>query len=603
VNLVALLDILSAIGFGVAFFYVLRINKENIFYQARYLLYVLIGLYFFVGIANILEHTGITAFFDPYEEYLEIVFTPFFLFFLYSMIARLNLDKRKEDEEALKKALYRAETEQSKSNAIIAAIGDGISIQDTDLTVLYQNDKHKQMVGSHIGEFCYQAYEHEEETCEGCPIVASFNDGKVHKAERAAPTDKGLLYVEITASPLIGQDGHIYGGIEVVRDITARKKMTEEVLRAQKLESIGLLAGGIAHDFNNLLTALLGNVSLAKTYAGTDTKKVVEKLAAAEKASLRAKNLTQQLLTFSKGGAPVKKVMYIKELLTDSCSFALRGANVNCGYEFEEDLWPVDVDSGQLSQVIHNLVINADQAMPEGGIVNIRAENVVFDKKNPLPLTAGNFVRLSVTDQGVGIGHQDLPNIFDPFFTNKPGGSGLGLATAFSIIKNHQGHITVESTPGKGSTFFVYLPAADKEAVDIHKEDVRIYLGQGRILVMDDNEEVREIAAGLLSHAGYTVDLVNEGAEALSVYRQAQETGKRFDVVILDLTVPGGMGGKEASEKILAVDPSAKIIVSSGYANDPIMADYSKHGFSGVVPKPYKVQELSKVVHDVLQTE
>jgi signal transduction histidine kinase/ActR/RegA family two-component response regulator len=602
-NLIVLLDILSTLGFGVAFFFVFRIKKENVFHQARYLLYVLMGIYFFVGITNIMEHTGFPSFFDRYEEYLEIVFTPFFLFFLYSMIAKLNLDKRKEDEDALKKALYRTETEKSKSSAILAAIGDGISIQDTDLTVLYQNDKHKQMIGSHIGEFCFQAYEHEEEPCEGCPVIASFYDGKVHKAERAAPTDKGLLYVEITASPLIDQDGHIYGGIEVVRDITARKKMTEEVLRAQKLESIGLLAGGIAHDFNNLLTALLGNVSLAKTYAGTDTKKVVEKLAAAEKASLRAKDLTQQLLTFSKGGAPVKKVMYIKELLTDSCSFALRGTNVNCGYEFEEDLWPVDVDSGQFSQVIHNLALNADQAMPEGGIVSIKAENIVLDKKNPLSLIAGNYVRIAVNDQGVGIGHQDLAKIFDPFFTNKPGGSGLGLATAFSIIKNHQGHITVESTPGKGSTFVVYLPAADKQAVDIHKEDVRTYLGQGRILVMDDNEEVREIAAGLLSHAGYTVDLVNEGAEALSVYRQAQKTGKRFDVVILDLTVPGGMGGKEASEKILAVDPSAKIIVSSGYANDPIMADYSKHGFSGVVPKPYKVQELSKVVHDVLQTE
>ena len=601
-NLIVLLDSISTLGFGVAFFFVPRIKKENIFHQARYLLFLLTGIYFFVGITNIMEHTGITSFFDRYEEYLEVAFTPVFLFFLYSMIAKLNLDKRQEDEDALKKALYRAETEQSKSNAVLAAIGDGISIQDTDLTVLYQNDKHKQLIGDHVGEFCFKAYEKKDEPCEGCPIVASFLDGKVHKAERTAPTDKGLLYVEITASPLIDQDGHIYGGIETVRDITARKKMTEEVLRAQKLESIGLLAGGIAHDFNNLLTALLGNVSLAKIYAGTDTK-IVEKLAAAEKASLRAKDLTQQLLTFSKGGAPVKKVMYIKELLTDSCSFALRGANVNCGYEFEEDLWPVDADSGQLSQVIHNLAVNADQAMPEGGIVNIRAENVVLDKKNPLPLTAGNYVRISVNDQGVGIGHQDLPKIFDPFFTNKPGGSGLGLATAFSIIKNHQGHITVESIPGKGSTFLVYLPAADKETVDIHKEDVMTYLGQGRILVMDDNEEVREIAAGLLSHAGYTVDLVNEGAEAVSVYRQAQETGVRFDVVILDLTVPGGMGGKEASGKILAVDPSAIIIVSSGYANDPIMADYSKHGFSGVAPKPYKIQELSKVVHDVLQTK
>jgi signal transduction histidine kinase len=332
--------------------------------------------------------------------------------------------------------------------------------------------------------------------------------------------------------------------------------MTDEVLRAQKLESIGLLAGGIAHDFNNLLTALLGNISLAKTYAGTD-EKVVQKLAAAEKASLRAKDLTQQLLTFSKGGAPVKKVMLIKELLTDSCSFALRGANVNCSYEFQEDLWPVNVDSGQFSQVVHNLVINADQAMPEGGAVSIRAENIVFDQKNPLQLAAGNYVRISVNDQGIGIRPQDLSKVFDPFFTNKPGGSGLGLATAFSIIKNHQGSITVESIPGDGSTFLVYLPAADKNSLKAVKEDAITYLGQGHILVMDDKEEVRETAANLLNHAGYTVALAKDGAEAVNMYKQA---------------------------------------------NDPIMADYLKYGFSGVVPKPYKIQDMSKVVHDVLLT-
>jgi signal transduction histidine kinase/ActR/RegA family two-component response regulator len=595
-SLIVLLDSLSTLGFGVAFLFVFRIKKVNIFHQSRYLLFVLMGIYFFVGITNIMEHSGFTSFFDRYEEYLEIVFTPFFLFFLYSMIAKLNLDKRQEDEDALKKALYRAETEQNKSNAILAAIGDGISIQDTDLTILYENDMHKQIYGSHEGEFCYQAYEHNSEPCKGCPIVASFYDGKVHKAEKTALTDKGLIYLEITASPLIDQDGHVYGGIKVVRDITARKKMTEEMLRAQKLESIGLLAGGIAHDFNNLLTALLGNVSLAKTYAGTDAK-VVEKLAAAEKASLRAKDLTQQLLTFSRGGAPVKKVMHIRELLTDSSSFALRGANVNCSYEFQKYLWPAEVDSGQFSQVINNLVINADQAMPEGGVVSIKAENVVLDKKNPLQLTAGNYVRIAVNDKGIGISQQDMPRIFDPFFTNKPGGSGLGLATAFSII----GHITAESTPGKGSTFLVYLPAAEKKPVDTDKDDTVTYSGQGNILVMDDKEEVRETAASLLTHAGYSVTLACEGAEAVMIYQQAQEKGEQYDAVILDLTVPGGVGGKEAAQNILALNPAAKIIVSSGYANAPIMADYSKFGFSGVAPKPYKIQDLSKVVHDVLQ--
>jgi len=599
VNSIVFFDLCSTLGFGVAFCSLFFLKKDHIYFQSRFLLYILMGLYFFVGITNILEHAGITSYFDPYEEYLEILFIPFFLFFMYTLIAKLDLEKLQAGEAALKQALERAESEQSKSNAVLAAIGDGISIQDRDLTIVYQNEIHKKLVGDHIGEFCFEAYEHNSEPCSDCPVKASFYDGRIHKAERSAQTDKGELYVEIIASPLLDQRGEAYAVIEVVRDISARKRMAEEILRAQKLESIGLLAGGIAHDFNNLLTALLGNISLAKTYAAEDGK-VIAKLKAAEKASLRARDLTRQLLTFSRGGAPVKTVMNINEMVRDSCIFSLRGANVKCNFSLSDDIWPVEVDAGQLSQVMNNLVINADQAMPEGGTINVSTENVSLTSGNPMLLSPGRYVQISCVDEGHGIDVKDLPRIFDPFYSTKQEGSGLGLTTAFSIIKNHGGHITVESAHDAGAKFLVYLPAAGAEVEKRPQQDETIYKGEGRILIMDDEESIRTLAQEMLAHLGYEVIAASNGEEAVKKYEEALRGNKPFDAVILDLTVPGGMGGSEAGSRLLALNPGVKILVSSGYANDPIIAYYEKYGFRGIIPKPYKIQEMSKKLHEIL---
>ncbi len=557
------------------------------------------GLYFVVGLTNIAEHAGITSFFDPYEEYLEILFMAFFLFFMYSIIAKLELVKQLEGEAALKKALEKAGAEQSKSDAILAAIGDGISIQDRDMTILFQNEIHKKMKGDNVGSFCYQAYEQNSKPCKGCPVVASFHDGKVHKEERSVPVPNGTRYVEITASPLIDQNGEIYAGIEVVRDITNTKRMTEEVLRAQKLESIGLLAGGIAHDFNNILTALLGNISLAKTYAASDDK-VIAKLVAAEKASLRARDLTQQLLTFSRGGAPVKKVMNVNELVRDSSNFSLRGANVKCNFTMPDDLWQVEVDPGQLSQVVNNLVINADQAMPEGGIISVSTENILLAQDNPMLIVPGRYVRITFADQGHGVKAEDLPRIFDPFYTTKQDGSGLGLATAFSVIKNHGGHITVEPGSGAGAKFFVYLPATEALIEETPAQNDTVYKGEGKVLIMDDEDAVRSLVQEMLAHLGYSAVSAANGEEAVDLYQAAMKENKPFDAVILDLTVAGGMGGSEASRILLTINPAAKILVSSGYANDPVMANYEKYGFCGIVPKPYKIHEMSKKLREIL---
>jgi PAS domain S-box-containing protein len=437
------------------------------------------------------------------------------------------------------------------------------------------------------------------------PIAQENTQKKRQGIERTEPyelltyrKDGSPVWVEVNTR-LIMDKGRPVGVQGVARDITERKRMEEELLKARKLESIGLLAGGIAHDFNNILLGILGNLSLAKMEARLGDK-VLERLTAAEKAALRAKDLTQQLLTFSKGGAPIKKAASMAELIKDSAEFVLSGSNVQCHCQIPDNLWSVEVDEGQISQVIQNLLINADQAMPEGGTICVRAKNVTLDADHALRLTPGNYITVSIEDHGIGIPAEHLPKIFDPYFTTKQKGSGLGLATAYSIIKKHDGTITVESGLGSGTTFTIYLPASNARLPATTPVKREPMVGQGRILVMDDEEVIREVASQMLSFIGYEVELAKDGAEAIKLYRSATENGAPFDAVIMDLTVPGGMGGKEAVKRLREIDPQANVIASSGYSNDPIMADYATYGFDGVVAKPYRLEELSKVVHHVM---
>jgi CheY-like chemotaxis protein len=385
----------------------------------------------------------------------------------------------------------------------------------------------------------------------------------------------------------------------VFRDITEQVRMADELLRASKLDSLGILAGGIAHDFNNILTSVIGNLSLAKMYSAAGDK-VFPRLEEAEKASVRAKDLTQQLLTFAKGGAPVRQTASIVELIMDSTQFTLRGSNVRCAFFLPEDLWPADVDEGQISQVINNLVINAMQAMPEGGVIQVRAENANLGEDNGLGLPPGRYVRIAVADCGSGIRPEHLAKIFDPFFTTKQTGSGLGLATAYSIIKRHDGLINVESTLGIGTIFRVYLPASNQPVQTPQVVQIGPLAGQGRVLVMDDEPLIRELAVTALETLGYRVHTVPDGAEAVRCFAEAKARGDPFQALVMDLTIPGGMGGKEAVKKILALDPNARAIVSSGYSNDPVMAHFRDHGFRGVVGKPYRIEELAKALSEVI---
>ena len=385
----------------------------------------------------------------------------------------------------------------------------------------------------------------------------------------------------------------------ISRDVSDRKSMEREMIKGQKLESIGGLAGGIAHDFNNLLTAIAGYVSLAQAQVSPEDE-VGRHLVAAERTIFRARDLTHQLLTFSKGGTPVKRTVAVGELVRDSVGLALTGSNVRCDIVLAPDLWHVDVDEGQISQVINNLLINACQAMPDGGVIQISSRNETLGINERPPLKEGRYVRISVKDHGIGIPGEHLPKIFDPYFTTKQKGNGLGLATSYAIIKKHEGSIFVESKLGVGATFRIYLPASrNKNARQIGPE-VKIQKGEGRILVMDDVETVRDVATNMLRSLGYTTADARDGVEALELYRESMETGKPFDAVILDLTVPGGMGGQETVRNLLRMDPKAKVIVSSGYSNDGIMAEYKVHGFSDVVPKPYNLTQLGDAVGRLL---
>ena len=425
-------------------------------------------------------------------------------------------------------------------------------------------------------------------------IAAEASDGFWEGEIFNRRKDGDLITINLKLTPLADSSGQVLGYVGISENITERKLMEEELINARKLESMGTLAGGIAHDFNNILAAILGNVSYARIYA-EEGSELYKPLVEAEAACLRAQGLTHQLLTFSRGGKPVKEVIRVGELLKEVTGFATHGSNVSCRFDISRDLWPVEADRGQIDQVISNLVINAVQAMPEGGEIEVRAGNVELKKGAVPSIEGGRFVKVEVADKGVGIPKEYIEKIFDPYFTTKQRGSGLGLASVYSIVRNHSGAIRAVSEPGKGTTFIIYVPASKEEPQEKKmKED--IILGEGRVLLLDDEEMIRKVAARLIEQLGYEVETAVDGEEAVEKYREARESGRPFVAVILDLTVKGGMGGEEALERLKEIDPEVKAIVSSGYSIDSVMADYERAGFAGMIAKPYSLAGISRIL-------
>ena len=402
-----------------------------------------------------------------------------------------------------------------------------------------------------------------------------------------------------------GKNTHFYGRtvrVTEFRDITERYRMEDELRKMQRLESIGVLAGGIAHDFNNILTAIMGNISLARLIDPNDPD-YENLLKEAEDAAYRAKGLTAQFLTFARGGSPIKGEASVREIITDSTSFILTGSSISCTYHFNENLKQVKADREQVSQVIQNLIMNAKQAMPAGGEIFINAYNEKVNTDSKLPLQSGEYVAISIRDTGAGISSEHIGNIFDPYFTTRDNGHGLGLSVVYSVIRRHGGHIEVDSRPGEGSEFLMYLPAAESPDSQRRKVRDKPVEGSGKILLMDDDVSLRRVAARMLESLGYEVFTAEDGDQAIEMFKNAMDEGEPYRLVILDLTIPGGKGGRETIGEIREMDDRVKAIVSSGYSDVAVMANYREYGFDGVMAKPYRIDEISRVLHQVLTAD
>ncbi|MCJ7774715.1 MAG: PAS domain S-box protein, partial [Desulfobacterales bacterium] len=469
-----------------------------------------------------------------------------------------------------KQAQIELAAEKERLAVTLESITDGVISTDVNGFIILMNKVAEEMTGWKVEEAIGLRIEdifHIQDVNTHSPlknpiheIVASGKAIEFKDDIELIARDNTIRIISNCGGPIQNHLNEISGVVLVFKDVTESRKIEEQIFNARKLESAGVLAGGIAHDFNNILTGILGNVSLAKFYA-KDNQKIFEKLVNTEKAALRARELTYQLLTFAKGGSPVKQTASIVELIKESIYFVLRGSNVKGEFHIPDDLWSVNIDKGQINQVFNNIVINADQAMPEGGIISISGENVTINEDEISTLKPGKYIKISIKDTGVGISPNQIKKIFDPYITTKSNGNGLGLTSSYSIVNKHGGNIIVESALGEGTVFHIYLPATGEliKTIDTREEPVK---GKGRILLMDDEELVRHSAAAQLKFLGYRVDLVEDGNKLLKKFDEEKKLGNKYDLVILDLTIPGGMGGEKTMQLLRDIDPNVKAIVS-----------------------------------------
>ena len=425
-----------------------------------------------------------------------------------------------------------------------------------------------------------------------------FHNGKSNYETDLISRTGNIIPVEINSSHFIYKNEQAV--LSIVRDISIRKEMENEILKKQKLESIGILAGGIAHDFNNSLSVFLSNVDLAEAYLD-DKEELKSILKEIRTEIIKTTGLTNQLLTFSTGGMPVKETASISDLLKETIKFDLRGTNIQYKFDFVDDLWLVDIDYNQISQVINNIVINARQAMSDKGEILIKAENLENNTSDAILPANKKYIKITISDNGIGIPENIQSKIFNPFFTTKDQGSGLGLTTSFSIVKKHDGFLTIKSYENLGTSIFIYLPALlISEQNKKLKNHTQIISGSGKILVMDDQKSIRRSIVRMLRYLGYRVEEVEEGKHAIELYKKAQMKNDPFDIILMDLTIQKGLGGNDTSRILFEYEPQIKIVISSGYSNDPIIANYKEYGFKNVIVKPYTIYQLSNVIHSVL---
>jgi len=510
----------------------------------------------------------------------------------------IDITEQKKNEEALRVSEAKYRTILENTDAVVLTYDTGGVLTYASPNVMRFGYRPEELTGRNIMEFVHA--EDIPKVMDGFQKMLE-NGLDIPITFRASTASGEYILVEESGGAIRDENGEIIFITSILRDITEKRKLEEETLRTSKLESLGILAGGIAHDFNNVLMGVIGNLNLAKRRIKSD-EKTHEILLRAENVAYKAKKLTEQLITFSKGGVPIKSMAFIGDIVRESSNFALSGANVTCRLKIDEDLWPCEADESQISQVVTNLVINAQQAMAEGGSIEVECANAEVDKDLKLGIAKGRYITISVADQGCGIKEEIRQKIFDPYFTTKKTGSGLGLSTSYSIIKNHGGTITVESRPMEGSVFKVYLPAASNKLVagKAETEVLETSAIKKRILVMDDDETVLLPLYEMLTEAGHEVKIARDGVEAVNQFIRFRKLEKPFDLIIMDLVVKGGSGGCEAIKKIHEIDPSARAIVSSGYSNDPVMSAPASYGFSGILVKPYRSDELIRAVERAL---
>lgn len=508
---------------------------------------------------------------------------------------RAELVARHEVEKAL--------TEEKERLAVtLASIGEGVITTDISDRVAMMNRIAEELTGWSADEA------HAHPLSEILPLTSAASPYR-HVANM---TDRngGSHRISSTMAPILNSGGTQIGSVIVFQDVTVREEMERELQRTQQLDSLGILAGGIAHDFNNILTGILGHISLAK--AGTDLNQdVFDHLAKAESSISTARGLTRQLLTFARGGTPQKRRQSIRSLLEDSVRLVMSGSSIKLDLDIPENLRLLEIDEGQLGQAIQNLVINARQSMHSGGTVSVSAANIdiidggvkIRGKSPEATLPAGQYVEIRISDEGCGISPENLSHLFDPFFTTKPTGHGLGLSTVYSIVEQHGGHITVDSKPEYGSTFRVYLPAATDQIPASPEISAVNAAGSGKILFMDDERAILSVMEGIMRHLGYQCVCVADGNEAVAEYRKSVAGNAPFSLVILDLTIRGGMGGLETAQKLHEFAPDLKIMVASGYSSDPVMSDYRAYGFCRSLSKPFTLSDVEKVLADIFQPD
>lgn len=522
-----------------------------------------------------------------------------------------DVSEKKRQEEALRQSQAQVFKERQRLEVTLKSIGDGVITTDDQGKIVFLNTVAEQMTGwssdeaagRPLTEVFHIINEFTRKPCEN-PVEKVIKTGLI--VELANHTmlisrDGREIVLADSGAPIKDEQGNIFGVVLVFRDETQKQRMVETMQRAQKLDSLGILAGGLAHDFNNLLGGIFGYIDLVLTDKDLSPKSS-QYLQGATKALSRAKSLTQQLLTFAKGGVPVRKSGSLARTARESSLFALSGSAVSCKFSAQENLWNCEFDENQISQVIDNIVRNAQQSMPMGGTIDVSVSNCLIENDDHAVLKRGKHLRICIRDYGIGMPREIISKIFDPFFTTKHTGRGLGLSTSYSIIHKHDGCIEVESEPGKGTLFSIYLPATESKQEESEKTGyIMPAKGSGKVLIMDDEEFMRTTYAAMLERLGYEATCVTGGSEALAAFADSRETGKEFAAIILDLTIPGGIGGKEVAAQIRKIDQMVPVIVASGYCDDPVMAKPADFGFTRSLAKPFSLNELSQTMHELLQ--